>query len=93
MNFEFDPNKDELNQIKHGISLASAAQLDWPSALIWDDTRKEYGEPRQIALTPLNDRLYCVVFVKRNNIYRIISLRKANSREFKHYAAQTNTTD
>lgn len=31
-------------------------------------------------------RLYCVVFTDRDNERRIISLRKANSREVKHYA-------
>jgi uncharacterized DUF497 family protein len=31
-------------------------------------------------------RLYCVVFVDRGDVRRIISLRKANRREEKRYA-------
>ena len=32
------------------------------------------------------DRLYCCVYVEREEAKRIISLRKANQREFDHYA-------
>jgi hypothetical protein len=32
-------------------------------------------------------RLYCVVFTDRDDVRRIISLRKANRREIAHYAA------
>jgi uncharacterized DUF497 family protein len=49
MLIEFDPIKDASNQIKHGLSLGMAVELDWESAR------------------------------------RIISLRRANRREVKHY--------
>lgn len=29
-----------------------------------------------------NDRLYCVVYVDREDVRRVISLRKANQKEF-----------
>lgn len=85
MQIEFDPAKDASNQEKHGLSLALAAQLDWDASLVWVDDRHEYGELRMIALAPDSGILYYVAFVDRGETRRIISLRKANRREVKHY--------
>lgn len=41
-----------------------------------------------IALVPIDERLYCVVYVDREDERRIISLRKANYREAIQYANQ-----
>jgi uncharacterized DUF497 family protein len=85
MRIEFDPAKDASNQEKHGLSLAMASALDWDEALVWVDDRYEYGELRMIALAPETGILYYVAFVDRGDARRIISLRKANRREVKHY--------
>jgi uncharacterized DUF497 family protein len=85
MLIEFDPIKDASNQIKHGLSLGMAVELDWESALVWVDDRFEYQELRMIALAPQTETLYCVAFVDREPARRIISLRRANRREVKHY--------
>jgi hypothetical protein len=85
LRIEFDPVKDATNQGKHGVSLALAAQLDWDASLVWVDDRFEYGEVRMIALAPETGVLYYVAFVDRDDARRIISLRKANRREVKHY--------
>jgi len=82
---EFDPLKDQSNQAKHGISLTLAAELAWDDALVWVDDRFAYGECRMIALAPRTGVLYYVAFVDRNRVRRIISLRRANRREVKHY--------
>ncbi|MEO8460057.1 MAG: BrnT family toxin [Dokdonella sp.] len=82
---EFDPAKDAINQEKHGVSLALASELDWDAALFWVDERYEYGELRMIALAPETGILYYVAFVDRGEARRIISLRRANRREVKHY--------
>jgi len=82
---EFDPAKDEVNQAKHGVSLALATELDWEAALVWFDARFEYDELRMIALAPKTEILYYVAFVDRGQARRIISLRRANRREVKHY--------
>lgn len=52
MKIEFDPAKDATNQMKHGVCLALADELDWEAALVWVDDRFEYGELRMIALAP-----------------------------------------
>ncbi len=85
MRVEFDPAKDAINQIKHGVSLALASELDWNAALAWVDDRFEYSETRMIALAPRTETLYYVAFVESSDVYRIISLRRATRREVKHY--------
>ena len=85
MHIEFDSAKDVANQTKHGISLSVASELDWEAALVWVDDRFEYGETRMIALAPKTEILYYVAFVDRGETRRVISLRRANRREVKHY--------
>ena len=85
MQIEFDPAKDRVNFEKHGVSLAMAVELDWDAALVWVDERFEYNETRMIALVPKAEILYYVAFVDRGEVCRIISLRRANRREVKHY--------
>lgn len=85
MYIEFDPAKDVANQTKHGVSLSVAGELDWEAALVWIDDRFEYSETRMIALAPKTEILYYVAFVDRGEVRRVISLRRANRREVKHY--------
>ena len=88
MQITFDEAKNALNKSKHGLSLSEAGKLEWDDALIWQDTRRNYGETRMVALVPIGERLYCVVYVDRENARRIISLRKANYKEVIQYANQ-----
>ena len=85
MNIEFDPLKDQANARKHGVSLRLAHELDWDAALVWVDHRHDYGELRMIALAPQPPVLFDIAFVDRGDVRRIISLRRANQREAKHY--------
>ena len=91
MKLTFDPKKDAANVAKHGVSLAMADDLEWDTLECKQDTRREYGEPRQIGYAIAGNRLYCIVFVDRPadapTVRRVISLRKANSREVKQYDA------
>ena len=82
----FDPAKDAANRTKHGISLADADMLDWDTALIEEDDRHDYGEARMLGIGYIGRRLHFVVFVERDGVRRIISLRKASNREKKTYA-------
>ena len=85
MRVEFDRAKDAANQVKHGVSLALAGELDWEAALVWIDDRFEYDELRMIALAPKTKILYYVAFVYRGEARRIITLRRGNRRELKYY--------
>jgi uncharacterized DUF497 family protein len=82
----FDPAKDESNLAKHRVSLAESAMVEWETLYAFEDDRKEYGEIRVRGYAYIGLRLYCVVYVDRDNARRIISLRKANQREVQHYA-------
>lgn len=90
MDLTFDPAKDAANLEKHGVSLLDAAQFEWDSAVVWPDQRHDYDEQRMVALGYIGLRIMAVVFVDRPpeqpTERRIISLRKANSREVKRYA-------
>lgn len=48
----------------------------------------DYKEIREVAFALKNERLYVVIFTRRRDELRIISLRKANTREVKYYANQ-----
>lgn len=86
MEIVFDSAKNAFNMAKHGVSLALAAELEWDWLMAKPDSRRDYGEARMIGYAPIGDRVFCVVFVDRGAVRRVISLRRANSREVKHYA-------
>lgn len=58
--------------------------------MVWPDERFAYAEARMVALGYIGLRIMVVVFVDRPpelpTERRIISLRKANTREVKRYA-------
>lgn len=86
MNYEFDLTKDDGNLEKHGLSLADAEDFEWETAVVHEDTRKQYAEPRFQAAGYIGNRLHVMVFCLRIDAVRVISLRKANPREVKNYA-------
>lgn len=90
MRVTFDPAKDAANLAKYGISLNEAVGFEWGTAVVWPDTRRDYGEPRMVALGYIGLRIMALVFVDRPpdkpTERRIISLRKANTREVNRYA-------
>jgi hypothetical protein len=86
MKTEFDPAKDAINIAKHGVSLVDAGDIEWDTLWAFQDDRADYGEVRMIGFAYIGLRLHCVVYTDRGDVRRIISLRKANSREVKRYA-------
>lgn len=86
MNYEFDQAKGESNLGKHGLSLADAEDFEWETAIVREDTRKQYAEQRFEAIGYIGERLHVMIYCLRNDAIRIISLRKANKREETRYA-------
>lgn len=86
MRIRFDPAKNERNVRDRGLSFERAADFDFSSALIAVDDRKEYGEVRYVALGMLDARLHVLCFTDAADGIRVISFRKANSREVARYA-------
>ena len=89
MNISYDPGKNEKNIVERGISFERAAEFEWSSALIVEDGRKNYGEPRVQGHGFIGERLHALVFTPRVGQVHVISLRKANRREVKRYETQT----
>jgi hypothetical protein len=90
MKIDFDPIKNEKNIRERGISFERVAEVDFNTAMVFPDTRKEYGETRYIALGYLDRRLHVLCFTETETGIRVISFRKANEREAKRYGkAQT----
>ena len=86
-----DPKKERHNLEERGLSLDLAEELDWATALIWEDRRKDYGERRYCVLGFIEDRLHSVVFTPRDGKPRVISLRKANKREVNRFEKAVKT--
>ncbi|HHJ14531.1 MAG TPA: BrnT family toxin [Gammaproteobacteria bacterium] len=85
MEYEWDDSKAASNLCHHGITFELIVDFAWDKAIIIEDERKDYGESRWVAYGPIGERLYCLVFTVRVDRIRVISLRKANSREVKRY--------
>lgn len=89
MEISFDPSKNERNLADRGLPFTLVEQLDWSSAIIEEDVRKNYGESRYLALGLIDGRLHALVFTPRAGKVHVISLRKANRREVKDYEQKT----
>ena len=85
MSVSYDSNKNKRNIEHRGLSFDRVADLDWDNAWIYQDERNEYNEIRFIAYSMLEKRLHFVCFTETEDGIRVISFRKANSREVKRY--------
>lgn len=85
MKFEWDEKKNKLNIRTHGIDFCDAHLIFDNPMLIKIDTRKDYGEERLVGLGVLYDIVIVIVFTKRGNAVRVISIRRANRNERKIY--------
>jgi uncharacterized DUF497 family protein len=92
MRIEFDPAKNKANIRERGLDFELAADFDFDSAVIQQDSRKAYSEVRYVAVGYLAHRLHVLCFTPVAGGIRVISFRKANLREVKHHE-QTHTTD
>lgn len=85
MKITYDPTKNAANIERRELPFDLIANLDWATAVIVEDLRKNYGEPRYRVFGYIGDRLYAAVFTPREDSLHVISLRKANSREVKRH--------
>ena len=65
------------------LSFERAIDFDFTTAALAIDTRREYGEVRYVAVGYLDNRLHVMCFTETPSGIRVISFRKANSREIK----------
>ena len=84
MEFDFDPQKSELNKAKHGIDFDQAQKL-------WDDPdcisfpAKSVDEERSALLAMLKGKLWVAFYTYREDTIRIISTRRARTNEMNLY--------
>lgn len=84
MEFEYDPQKSESNQTKHGMDFEEVKHL-------WDDVNrlqiaaKSDTEPRFALIAIYGDKLWTAFFTIREERIRIISVRRARNGEGRLY--------
>lgn len=88
MNCEWDPNKAKSNYKKHGVRFADAVGVfEDENAITIQDEHE--SEDRFITMgRDFLSRILVVVYTFRDIVIRIISARKATSRERKMYEDQ-----
>ena len=91
--YEWNPQKNADNIIKHGIGFEVAEEFDWQTAVEIFDSRDDYGEDRWVAFGFIGVALYVKAYTERGDAIRIISLRGATKKEEKIYAQGTQTID
>ncbi len=86
LRYSFDAPKLASNVRKHLVWFEEAYRFEWADATIIHDRRRRYPETRFKATGYIGNRIYVMVYCLRESSIRLISLRKANSREMKSYA-------
>jgi len=86
MEFDWDDIKNITNKQKHSIDFNDAKEVfkDENSKLA-PDLRKDYGEERWKIIGKIYGIIISVIYTERNNVTRIISARKASSKEREEY--------
>ena len=89
--FEWDERKAAQNLAKHGVAFDAVERFDFEAVWEMADDRFDYGERRILAVAPLDGRLHALIYTRRGNAIRVISLRAASRRESRKYAEQIQT--
>ena len=87
----WDEAKRQTNLAKHGVDFSAAEGFDWATATERPDTRQDYGEIRVRALGRIGDRVHVLIYVRRDEAMRLISLRKANDREYLEWISNASS--
>lgn len=90
--FEWDADKEHRNFRKHGVTFAEAQTVfDDAVARIEDDPDHSFGEHRELIIGySRQGRLLMVSFVQRDDTLRIISARRAETRERKRHEEESS---
>ena len=94
MEFEWDEAKSEACLAHRGFDFAFAAGVFAdPTLLVEVDDRRDYGEPRMVAVGRIADRHFTIVFTPRAANLRIISARRASRKEIARYGSGQRQAD
>ena len=81
--FEFDPQKSEINKTKHGIDFVDAQAL-WKSKIVYLGA-KDALEKRYLVIGTINHEHWSAIITYRGARIRIISVRKSTPVEINTY--------
>ena len=81
MRFTWDEAKRQSNLEKHGLDFADAEKVFAGPMVLFEDTRRDYGEQRMIGIGLLETLVVLVVHVESDDEIRIISMREADRDE------------
>jgi uncharacterized protein len=94
MDIEFDADKDEINRFKHRVSLSFGRRIFADHRhVVAASFRFEDGEERYKAIGNVDGKLYTAVHVWRDNVIRLISVRRSNDNEQKRYNRDTSGSE
>jgi uncharacterized DUF497 family protein len=82
---EWDEDKSERNLAERGFDFAFAARIFDGDTIEREDTRRDYGERRMVAIGRAEGITLTVVYTTRGDARRIISARRASRRERRVY--------
>jgi uncharacterized protein len=68
MAITFDRRKNARNIAERGLSFERVTDLDWSTAIIREDTRRDYREPRLLVMARLDGRLHAAVVTRAARI-------------------------
>jgi uncharacterized protein len=85
LKIDFDPKKSRKNAEERGLPFDLVENFYWETARTNADDRFFYSEPRFSSYGYIGKRLYFLCFTPIPNGIRVISFRKANSREIAQY--------
>jgi uncharacterized DUF497 family protein len=88
MRIGFDPRKSARNVAERGLAFERVVELDWETAIVVEDTRRDYGERRMRAFLYGGGKPYVVVYTMRGLVRWIISFRRAHETERRRYEQQ-----
>ena len=84
MEFEFDPQKNDSNKIKHGIDFDEAKDL-WKDPDLLEIPVKTSDEPRFLVIGKIQGKHWSGVITYRDHKIRIISVRRSRNEEIEIY--------
>jgi len=91
LEFEYDPVKSDRNLRERGIPFSLAAEFEFETSIEFQANRD--GEERFLALGLLAGRIHALVYTKRGEKVRVISLRRASNQEVKRYEEAKSIPD
>ena len=84
MEFEFDPEKSQVNKAKHGIDFIEA-QLLWLDDMLLEIPARTSDEPRFLIIGTIGRKHWSAVITYRQDRIRIISVRRSRKEEVEIY--------